>query len=737
MAKVAIVSYDVQTVAGKAGGVASFTTRWARLLRQAGESVSICMTTLDYEPKRVETNWRAIYEADGIGLIEVQAPPASETRWPEIPTLRLSEVAAPILSGFDIVYVQDWGNALFHLVRQRRFSQAPSPVCVTVLHGPSEWELSSNGVYPKLPDDLHLAYLERYAAKHSDFVTSPSHYMLRHLSSIGWEFPGEVPVLGLPMTEPKAATEKLLPGPIQKIVCFARIEERKGIRNFALALQQIAGQLPQKPEVVLLGSIRDSELHHFATKTLQSAGYPVSSQSSLDSEAALRYLGQDAARTLCVVPSPSDNHPYTVVEASLIPGLNLLVCEGGGVPEILAGAGRQISAPFPAALGAKILERLRQPLPPEELKAYDWRAANQKWLGFHERALQARNSARPIAFPAQTASVDVCVTYYQKPAVFPQLIDALEKQTVSDFHVIAVNDGSPDEESNRVFDEQAARVAPRDWDFFCQPNAFVDAARNRAASRGSGELILFIDGDDVPAPNTVERLREAIQLSGDDAIIPANYMFASQSRPVDPESGEILVPDCAKNIPLGMDLTGGLVNPCAFGGSMFMLRRKAFEAIGGYTEIRGAGHEDWELYVRLALAGFKLDVLPEFLQFYRQTDGSLARTLPSQASRRRLLGAYEEKLQQIGFRGAASTLSALHFRANQLEGEVRQLRIKADMTTKRLAFFSPQEGWMATHPDGWLQQLRTFYRNKVSLEARLKFHRTFLTPFFGPPRMRD
>jgi hypothetical protein len=75
MARVAIVSYDVQTIRGKAGGVAAFTTRWARLLRDAGEDVTIVMVRTDWEPTSVDAVWRARYQAEGIGLIEPQSPP--------------------------------------------------------------------------------------------------------------------------------------------------------------------------------------------------------------------------------------------------------------------------------------------------------------------------------------------------------------------------------------------------------------------------------------------------------------------------------------------------------------------------------------------------------------------------------------------------------------------------------------------------------------------------------------
>ena len=166
------------------------------------------MTRTDSEPMRVDTRWRARYQANGIALIELQSPPPLKTRWPEVPTMRVSEIAAPVLMGFDVVYFQDWGNAAFHLVRERRCSTEQGPVCITVLHGPSEWELMSNERYPKLPDDLHLAYQEQYSARHSDFVVSPSCYMAEHLRERGWEFPSEVEILGLPMPVPLSIVAK-------------------------------------------------------------------------------------------------------------------------------------------------------------------------------------------------------------------------------------------------------------------------------------------------------------------------------------------------------------------------------------------------------------------------------------------------------------------------------------------------------------------------------------------------
>jgi glycosyltransferase involved in cell wall biosynthesis len=512
-------------------------------------------------------------------------------------------------------------------------------------------------------------------------------------------------------------------------VYFGRVQERKGVRIFVAALQHFARTAVFKPEVVLLGAVEDQNLLQSSMRGLKDAGFAVSHEGSLDSNGAVQYLRENVGDTLCVIPSPSDNHPYTIVEASLIPGLNLIACRAGGVPEILQGAEAQLCEPMARDLAEKIAARIAAPLAPGELVRYDCEAANNRWLNFHRRALEWGKARGPKPISSAKLTVDVCTTYYQKPKYLSQFVDALEQQTESDFHVIAVDDGSPDCESKRIFEEQAARTAPRGWDFFSQENAFVDAARNSAARRGKGDLILFVDSDDVPARNAIARMREAITLSGDDVLICASYLFASDNKPFDPATSKVLVPAYATCIPLGMDLVGGLLNPSAFGGSMFIIRRSVFEQMGGFRELRGAGREDWEFYVRLALAGFRIDVLPEMLQFYRQVENGLARTLSTESSARRLLDAYEDALKAVGLQGGALALAGLYRSGKEMEHRIRQLSAQAAHPSSRYAYYSRNR----FEPEaGALDRLREVYRRLVPLETRLRFHARFLAPFFGP-----
>jgi hypothetical protein len=198
MARVAFASFDVQTTNTRAGGVGSFITQFARMLRDAGDEVSILVTRGEPFQTPLDEHWKENYRAWAIDLIEVHNKTFQPNRWPELWALRLSEQVAPLLRNFDIVYFMDWGNVAFRLVREKRFATKTLPVCVTVMHGASYWVYLGDRNYPPIPEGLQLEYLERYSARHSDYVIAPSRYILDWATRTGWTFCCEPQVLGLP-----------------------------------------------------------------------------------------------------------------------------------------------------------------------------------------------------------------------------------------------------------------------------------------------------------------------------------------------------------------------------------------------------------------------------------------------------------------------------------------------------------------------------------------------------------
>src|SRR6266487_1018927 len=132
MVKTAILSYDVQTVKGSAGGVGTFVTHLSTLLRNAGEDVTIILTRQEPQLMNIDPEPKARYEAQGIKTLSINNPPPPLMRWPDVMPMRLSEYVEPYMRDFEVVYLQDWHNPIFTTVRKCRYRAQKLPVCVTV-----------------------------------------------------------------------------------------------------------------------------------------------------------------------------------------------------------------------------------------------------------------------------------------------------------------------------------------------------------------------------------------------------------------------------------------------------------------------------------------------------------------------------------------------------------------------------------------------------------------------------
>lgn len=464
----------------------------------------------------------------------------------------------------------------------------------------------------------------------------------------------------------------------RRIVFFGRIETRKGIELFFNGLTKIKGQpcMQEIEEIVLLGGpsanpfgVPDDAASELARRLDHKVN--VRAISNLNTFQAQQFLAERASDTLVVVPSLRENFPLSVIETSLIPGLNILASNAGSISEILGPKSQdRLFEPFLAPFARKLEETLLAgPKDDDELGHYEWARANDEWLAFHEEAV-AFSRARAFAgnermsvslvgdltMPSTDQSVDVCVSYYNLGTYLPYMLKSLERQTVEDFNVIVVNDGSTDAESIRAFEEQAMRYANRPhWKFITTPNGGLSAARNAAAAAGSGRYLIFIDADDVVAPMLVERFRTAIQISGDDCLTCYMHLFRGEGW------NEAYAHSAVYSYtPSGPDPVLGLVsNP--FGGACCIVKREAFDAVSGFsTDVsRYVGFEDYEFYLKLMLDGFSLDALPDYLLYYRVRDEGMFRTNDLYENRARILRTYERKLQQLGFPGLATLAAGL------------------------------------------------------------------------------
>ncbi len=205
--------------------------------------------------------------------------------------------------------------------------------------------------------------------------------------------------------------------------------------------------------------------------------------------------------------------------------------------------------------------------------------------------------------------ISVIVPVYNTENFLRDCIDSILSQTFSDFEIILVNDGSPDN-SGKICDEYAAKY--NCISVIHQENQGQAAARNHAMPQAKGDWICFVDSDDLIHPQMLELLDQAANESG--APISQCGMLEAVTLPEDfrnrrEASFRTLVMDEATLVALhDADQYPGWV-ACAK-----LIRRDLIE---NYPFHEGRVYEDNEAVCRWICRGGSIAATEEQLYFYR------------------------------------------------------------------------------------------------------------------------
>ena len=229
------------------------------------------------------------------------------------------------------------------------------------------------------------------------------------------------------------------------------------------------------------------------------------------------------------------------------------------------------------------------------------------------------SSAPPSAGTDEFPLVTVCITHFNRPELLRQSLHSIEEQDYPNYTVIVVDDGSRTPEALALLDELDRTLPAQGWRLLRQENRYLGAARNTAARHATGKYILFVDDDNYPRREMVSTLVAVAERTGADILTACMDCFQGDQPP------SATSPILNRYVPLGSAAAVGLFWNC-FGDSNCLIRRDKLLAVGGYTEDYGTTYEDWELYAKAAMLGWKHLTVPEGLYWYRETPGSLMKT---------------------------------------------------------------------------------------------------------------
>ncbi len=126
-----------------------------------------------------------------------------------------------------------------------------------------------------------------------------------------------------------------------------------------------------------------------------------------------------------------------------------------------------------------------------------------------------------LRVPSTRPRVSVVIPTYNRAGAVCEAVQSALDQTYSDLEVIVVDDGSTDDTAQRVGERFGgdARVV-----LVSQPHSGPGAARNRGIERARGELIAFLDSDDVWYPEKLELQLRRLDESG-AALVFSDFVF--------------------------------------------------------------------------------------------------------------------------------------------------------------------------------------------------------------------
>lgn len=116
--------------------------------------------------------------------------------------------------------------------------------------------------------------------------------------------------------------------------------------------------------------------------------------------------------------------------------------------------------------------------------------------------------------------VSVVIPVYNVEKFLSETIESVLNQTLTDFELILINDGSIDR-SPEICEEYKKRDSR--IKYFSQKNAGVSVARNLGLSHAKGEYVFFMDSDDTIDQLFIETSYECAKEQNSDFIIVGNH----------------------------------------------------------------------------------------------------------------------------------------------------------------------------------------------------------------------
>jgi glycosyltransferase involved in cell wall biosynthesis len=236
----------------------------------------------------------------------------------------------------------------------------------------------------------------------------------------------------------------------------------------------------------------------------------------------------------------------------------------------------------------------------------------------------------------ESCRISAIIPLYNGASFIEDAVRGVQDQILKPTEVIVVDDGSTDDGAAIV--ERLSRAYP--IKLLHKENGGQSSARNHGVAHSEGDLIAFLDQDDIWYRNHLEELIKPFLDPRHDRL---GWVYSDVDE-ID-EQGQMVIRQAISHTAVKhpkRHLTDCLSQDMFVLPSATLVSRKAFDAVGGFDE-RLSGYEDDDLFLRMFRYGFENVYLETALSKWRIFRSSASYS-PRMAKSRRI---YAQKLLDL------------------------------------------------------------------------------------------
>lgn len=284
--------------------------------------------------------------------------------------------------------------------------------------------------------------------------------------------------------------------------------------------------------------------------------------------------------------------------------------------------------------------------------------------------------------------VSIIIPVYNSEKYIKECICSVLHQSYKNLEIIIINDGSTDKSFEIAQSFQDNRIK-----LLSQENKGAASARNLGLHYASGELIQFLDSDDILDK---DKIKEQIILydsekNKDDTLYIGAWNIIKDGKIVLPESNQTNVwHDYDNPMELLLDF---IFNKCCMPHHCYMIPKPLIKISGLWNETLSM-NDDGEYLARIISRSKRIKFCSQSLSFYRSTPNSLSKRISTKAATSQikslimisevLKGYYSTRTQEGIYQMITSNIYRLYpyYKIQRKEGEKYLKKTLGDVPIK-------------------------------------------------------